>query len=68
MVTFLHLETRDANFLLIQFSELSISSVFPVTHPRFRFNIKNIYPWKIMHGDLSTLRNQRCKFSVDSVF
>ena len=39
MVTFLHLETGDANFPLIQFSKHSIGSVFPITHPRFRFNI-----------------------------
>ena len=35
----LHLESKDANFLLIQFSELSFGLVFPVTNPRFRFNI-----------------------------
>ena len=29
LVTFLHLETRDANFLLIQFSELSVGLVSP---------------------------------------
>ena len=39
MVTFLHLESRDANFLLIQFSKLSICLVFPITHPRFHFNV-----------------------------
>ena len=39
VVTFLHLEYRDANFLLIQFSELSFGSVFPITHPWFRFNV-----------------------------
>ena len=37
MVNFLHLETRDGNFPLIQFSELSVGSVFPITHPRFHF-------------------------------
>ena len=39
VMTFLHLESKDANFLLIQFSELSFGLVFPITHPRFRFNI-----------------------------
>ena len=55
MVTFLHLETGDANFPMVQFSELSIGSVFPVTHHRFRFNILNIYAWTFMCGDLSAL-------------
>ena len=32
-------KNRDANFPLVQFSELSIGSVIPLTHPRFRFNI-----------------------------
>ena len=68
MVTFLHLDTRDLNFPLLQFSELSFGSVFPVTHPRFRFNIYNIYAWTFMCGDFSAPRYQRCKFSVDSVF
>ena len=45
VVTCLHLETRDANFPLIQCSELSFGSVFPVTHPRFHFNVLNIYVW-----------------------
>ena len=39
VVTFLHLETGDANFLLIQFSKLSVGSVYPITHPCFRFNV-----------------------------
>ena len=39
VVTFLHLESRDVNFPLIQFSELSIGSVFPITHLRFCFNV-----------------------------
>ena len=47
VVAFLHLETRDANFPLIQFSELWFGSVFPITHPRFRFNISTF-----MHGQL----------------
>ena len=34
-----HWKTGDANFL---FSEFSISSFFPITHPRFHFNI---YAW-----------------------
>ena len=68
MVTFLHLDTRDLNFPLLQFSELSFGSVFPVIHPRFRFNIYNIYAWTFMCGDFSAPRYQRCKFSVDSVF
>ena len=32
-------KTRDANFPLVQFSKLSIGSVIPFTHPRFRLNI-----------------------------
>ena len=39
VVTFLYLESRDVNFLLIQFSELSIGLVIPFTHPRFHFNV-----------------------------
>ena len=42
MVTFLHFTWKtgpDANFPLIQFSEFSVGSDFPVTHPRFGFNI-----------------------------
>ena len=53
-------KTGDMNFLLVQFSEFSICSVFPITHPRFSFNIYvwlclNIYAWTFMHGDLSAL-------------
>ena len=36
---FYHRKTGDANFL---FPEFSISSFFPITHPRFHFNI---YAW-----------------------
>ena len=32
----------DVIFLLIQFSKFSFGSVFPITHPRFSFNI---YAW-----------------------
>ena len=39
MVTFLHLETGDVHFPLIQFSELSVGSVIPITQARFRFNV-----------------------------
>ena len=42
-------KTGDANFPLVQFSEFSIGSVFPITHPRFCFNLKHlcmdIYAW-----------------------
>ena len=68
VMTFLHLETGDSNFLLIQFSKLSFGSVFPITHPRFCFNVSNIYAWTFMHGGLFALRNRRFKFSIDSVF
>ena len=32
-------KTADVNFLLVQFSEFSVGSVFPITHPRFHFHI-----------------------------
>ena len=53
---------------LVQFSKFSFGLVIPFNHPRFHFNIKHIYAWTFMCGDLSALRNQRCKFSIDSVF
>ena len=28
-----------SNFLLVQFSKFSVGSVFPITHPRFHYNI-----------------------------
>ena len=42
-------KTGDVNFPLSQFYELCVGSVFPFTHPRFRFNIKNIYAWWTSH-------------------
>ena len=56
VMTFLHSENQRCEF--------SIYSVFPITHPRFHFNI---YAWTFMHSDLSALRIWRCEFSVDSV-
>ena len=44
---------QNVNFPLIQFSEFSIGSVFPITHPRFGLNVQNIYAWTFMCGDLS---------------
>ena len=39
VVTFLYLETGDVIFPLIQFSELSFGSLFPITLPRFPVNV-----------------------------
>ena len=53
MATILYQQkTGDTKFPLVQFSKFSIGSVFPVTHPRFHFNI---YAWTFMHGELSAL-------------
>ena len=52
-------KTGYMNFLLVQFSEFFIGSVFPVTHPRFHFNIYAWlylkYAWTFMCGNLSAL-------------
>ena len=45
VVTFLPFEYGDANFPLIQFSKLSIGSVFPVTHPRLKHLCMDIDVW-----------------------
>ena len=62
-------KTADVNFLLVQFSELSVGSVFPITHPRLCFNIN---AWLCLnHFCVVTflhLANQRHKFSIGSVF
>ena len=57
------------NFLSVQFSKLSVGSVFPSTHPRFCFNI-NAY-LHLKHFCMVTFlhsENWRHRFSVDSVF
>ena len=61
-------KTRDVNFLFVQFSKFSVGSVFPVTHPRFCYNInmrlclKHFCIVTFLHSE-----NQRHKFSLDSV-
>ena len=67
LVTFLHLETRDANFLLIQFSELSVGLVSPSPILGSISTFKTFLHGHLC-GDLSVLRIQRCEFSIDSVF
>ena len=56
-------------FCRFSFLNFSIGSVFPITHPRFRFNID---AWlHLEHFCVVTflhLENGRHKFSVDSVF
>ena len=57
------------NFLSVQFSKFSDGSLFPITHPRFCFNInvwlhlKHFCVVTFLHSE-----NWRHKFSVDSVF
>ena len=62
-------KTADVNFLLVQFSEFSVGSVFPITHPRFHFNIN---AWLCLkHFCVVTFllsENRRHKFSIDSFF
>ena len=62
-------KTGHVNFLLVQFSKFSVGSVFPVTHPRFHYNI-NVW-LHLKHFCVVTFlysENWRHKFSIDSVF
>ena len=60
---------RDMNFPSVQFSKFSVGSVFPITYPKFCFNInvwlcfKHFCMVTFLHSE-----NQRQKFSIDSVF
>ena len=50
-------KNSDANFQLVQFSELSIGSVIPLTHPRLDIRHLNtlyvdIYAWTFKHEHL----------------
>ena len=62
------------NFPLVQFSKFSVGLIFPVTHPRFYFNINALAMLKtFMHGHLCMVtflhsENWRRNFSVDPVF
>ena len=62
-------KTRDMNFLLVQFSKFSVGSVFPITHPRFHYNInvwlhlKHFCVVTFLHSE-----NWRHNFSINSVF
>ena len=61
--------TGDTNFPLVQFSKFLVGSVFPITHPRFCFNInawlclKHLCIVAFLHS-----QNWRCNFSIDLVF
>ena len=62
MVTFLHFTWKtgqDENLPLIQFSKFSVGSIFSITHPRFDFNVYNIYAWTL--GDISALYPRKCQ-------
>ena len=45
-------KTGDVNFLLVQFSKFSVGSVFPITHPRFCYNIHAWLPIKHLCVDI----------------
>ena len=68
MVTFLHFTRKtgpDANFLLIQFSEFFIGSVFPSPIVGSVSMFKTfINAWRFMGGDLSAIYPRKCQEKI----